>query len=239
MKSLFTGLTDKGMVRSANQDAYHIDPDGRFFIVADGMGGHAGGEEASRIAIETAQTYLNEHWETEPDTKNLLAQALIASNDAIVADQEVNVQRADMGTTLVMILFRDDLVWSAHVGDSRLYRLRGEKLDLITEDDTWVARAMKLGQLNAEEAKVHPLRHVLSHCLGRRDLRQINIQTQSINPGDRVLLCSDGLTEEVPHDEIAIHLQAETNELAAQALIDAAKQHGGSDNITVIIATMQ
>jgi PPM family protein phosphatase len=239
MKSLFTGLTDKGMVRSANQDAYHIDPDGRFFIVADGMGGHAGGEEASRIAIETAQSYLNEHWEKEPDTKNLLAQALIASNDAIVADQEQNVQRADMGTTLVMILFRDDLVWSAHVGDSRLYRLRGDKLDLITEDDTWVARAMKLGQLNAEEAKVHPLRHVLSHCLGRRDLRQINIQTQSINPGDRILLCSDGLTEEVPHDEIAIHLSAETNEIAAQALIDAAKQHGGSDNITVIIATMQ
>jgi PPM family protein phosphatase len=239
MKSLFTGLTDKGMVRSANQDAYHIDPDGRFFIVADGMGGHAGGEEASRIAIETAQSYLNEQWEKEPDTKNLLAQALIASNDAIVADQEQNAQRADMGTTLVMILFRDDLVWSAHVGDSRLYRLRGDKLDLITEDDTWVARAMKLGQLNAEEAKVHPLRHVLSHCLGRRDLRQINIQTQSINPGDRVLLCSDGLTEEVPHDEIAIHLSAETNEIAAQALIDAAKQHGGSDNITVIIATMQ
>lgn len=239
MKSSFTGLTDKGMVRSANQDAYHIDPDGRFFIVADGMGGHAGGEEASRIAIETAQTYINKHWEEEPDTKNLLAQALIAANDAIVNDQEQNAQRADMGTTLVTILFRDDLVWSAHVGDSRLYRLRGDKLDLITEDDTWVARAMKLGQLNADEAKVHPLRHVLSHCLGRRDLRQINIQTQSIDSGDRVLLCSDGLTEEVPHDEIAIHLQAETNELAAQALIDAAKQHGGSDNITVIIATMQ
>jgi PPM family protein phosphatase len=239
MKSLFTGLTDKGMVRSANQDAYHIDPDGRFFIVADGMGGHAGGEEASRIAIETTHTYIEKHWDDEPDTKNLLAQALIAANDAIVADQEQNSQRADMGTTLVTILFRDDLVWSAHVGDSRLYRLRGNKLDLITEDDTWVARAMKLGQLNADEAKVHPLRHVLSHCLGRRDLRQINIQTQSVNPGDRVLLCSDGLTEEVPHDEIAIHLQAETNELAAQALIDAAKQHGGSDNITVIIATMQ
>jgi PPM family protein phosphatase len=238
MKSLFAGLTDKGMVRSANQDAYHIDPEGRFFIVADGMGGHAGGEEASRIAIETAQTYLNKHWEDEPDTKNLLAQALIAANDAIVTDQEQHAQRADMGTTLVMILFRDELVWSAHVGDSRLYRLRGTKLDLITEDDTWVARAMKLGQLNEEEARVHPLRHVLSHCLGRRDLRQVNIQTQDIIAGDRILLCSDGLTEEVPHDEIAIHLQAESGELAAQALIDAAKQHGGSD-ITVIIATMQ
>ncbi len=239
MKSLFTGLTDKGMVRSANQDAYHIDPDGRFFIVADGMGGHAGGEEASRIAIETAHAYLHQHWHTEPDTKNLLAQALIAANDAIVADQEKNTQRADMGTTIVTILFRDDLVWSAHVGDSRLYRLRGDKLDLITEDDTWVARAMKLGQLNADEARVHPLRHVLSHCLGRRDLRQINIQTQDVHSGDRLLLCSDGLTEEVPHDEIGIHLQAETGELAAQALVDAAKQHGGSDNITVVIATMQ
>jgi PPM family protein phosphatase len=175
MKSQFAGLSDKGMVRSANQDAYHIDPDGRFFIVADGMGGHAGGEEASRIAIETTHTYLTQNWETEPDTKNLLVQALIAANDAIVADQESNAQRGDMGTTIVTILFRDDLVWSAHVGDSRLYRLRGDKLDAITEDDTWVARAMKLGQLNAEEAKIHPLRHVLSHCLGRRDLRQINM----------------------------------------------------------------
>jgi PPM family protein phosphatase len=239
MKSQFAGLSDKGMVRSANQDAYHIDPDGRFFIVADGMGGHAGGEEASRIAIETTHTYLTQNWETEPDTKNLLVQALIAANDAIVADQENNAQRSDMGTTIVAILFRDDLVWSAHVGDSRLYRLRGDKLDAITEDDTWVARAMKLGQLNAEEAKIHPLRHVLSHCLGRRDLRQINIQTQDVAPGDRVLLCSDGLTEEVPHDEIASHLHAGTIEEAAQSLIDAAKQHGGSDNITVIIAQME
>jgi PPM family protein phosphatase len=239
MKSQFAGLSDKGMVRSANQDAYHIDPDGRFFIVADGMGGHAGGEEASRIAIETTHTYLSQNWETEPDTKNLLIQALIAANDAIVADQENNAQRGDMGTTIVMLLFREDLVWSAHVGDSRLYRLRGDKLDAITEDDTWVARAMKLGQLNAEEAKNHPLRHVLSHCLGRRDLRQINIQTQDVAPGDRVLLCSDGLTEEVPHDEIASHLHADSIDLAAQALVDAAKQHGGSDNITVIIAQME
>jgi PPM family protein phosphatase len=239
MKSLFTGLSDKGMVRSANQDAYHIDPDGRFFIVADGMGGHAGGEEASRIAIETTHTFLSAHWESEPDVKNLMTQALIAANDAIVADQEQNAARADMGTTVVMILFKDDVAWSAHVGDSRLYRLRDEKLDLITEDDTWVARAMKLGQLTAEEAKVHPLRHVLSHCLGRRDLRQINTQTQDIKSGDRILLCSDGLTEEVPHDEIASRLvEAESNEAAAQALIDAAKQHGGSDNITVIIAAM-
>lgn len=238
MKSLFTGLSDKGMVRSANQDAYHIDPDGRFFIVADGMGGHAGGEEASRIAIETTHTYLEQNW-GETDTKNLLAQALIAANDAIVADQEKNAQRADMGTTLVMIAFREDAVWSAHVGDSRLYRLRGDKLTQITEDDTWVARAMKLGQLTAEEAKVHPLRHVLSHCLGRRDLRQINIQPQDIQSSDRILLCSDGLTEEVPYPEISILLQAKTNEIAAQSLVDSAKEHGGSDNITVIIATME
>ncbi len=239
MKSLFTGLSDKGMVRSANQDAYHIDPDGRFFIVADGMGGHAGGEEASRIAIETTYNYLSTHWDSEPDSKNLMAQSLIAANDAIVADQEKNPARADMGTTAVMILFRNDAVWSAHVGDSRLYRIRNGKLDRITEDDTWVARAMKLGQLNAEEAKVHPLRHVLSHCLGRRDLRQINIQTQDIQTGDRILLCSDGLTEEVPHDEIAIHLQTGSGEEAAQALVNAAKQHGGSDNITVVIATLE
>lgn len=239
MKSLFIGLSDKGVVRSANQDAYHIDPDGRFFIVADGMGGHAGGEEASRIAIETTQQFLSAHWESETDVPNLMTQALISANEAIVADQEQNAARADMGTTVVMILFRDDKAWSAHVGDSRLYRMRAEKLEQITEDDTWVARAMKLGQLTADEAKVHPLRHVLSHCLGRRDLRQINTSVQDIQAGDRILLCSDGLTEEVPHDEIASRLaETDSNEAAAQALIDAAKQHGGSDNITVIIASI-
>lgn len=239
MKSLFVSLSDKGMVRSANQDAYYIDPEGRFFIVADGMGGHTGGEEASRIAIDTAHTYLTQNWEAEPDTKNLLVQSLISANEAIIADQEQNPQRSDMGTTIVLILFRDDLVWSAHVGDSRLYRLRDGKLDAITEDDTWVARAMKLGQLNQDEAKVHPLRHVLSHCLGRRDLRQVNVQTQDITSGDRVLLCSDGLTEEVPHHEIAELLQAGTLETAAQSLVDAAKQHGGSDNITVVLAAIE
>jgi protein phosphatase len=236
MKSHFTGLSDKGMVRSANQDSYHIDPVGRFFIVADGMGGHAGGEEASRIAVETIHKYLDDNWTKESDSKNLIAQALIAANDAIVIDQEQNPQRADMGTTVVMILFRDELVWSGHVGDSRLYRSRDKELQLLTEDDTWVARAMKLGQLTADEARMHPLRHVLSHCLGRRDLRQVNIQVQDVQPGDRVLLCSDGLTEEVPQEEIGIHLQSESCEQAATALVEAAKQHGGSDNITVVVA---
>jgi protein phosphatase len=238
MKSHFTGLSDKGMVRSANQDSYYIDPSGRFFIVADGMGGHAGGEEASRIAVETIHKYLDDNWEQEPDAKSLIAQALISANEAIVIDQEQNPERADMGTTAVMLLFKDNVVWSAHVGDSRFYRLRNKQLQLLTEDDTWVARAMKLGQLTPEEARMHPLRHVLSHCLGRRDLRQINIQVQDIQSGDRVLLCSDGLTEEVPQEEIGIHLQAESCEQAATNLVEAAKQHGGSDNITVIVAQM-
>jgi PPM family protein phosphatase len=238
MKLYFKGMTDKGMVRSANQDSYHLDLEQRFFMVADGMGGHAGGEEASRIAIETAANYLSANWDSDLDTKSLIEQSFIAANDAIVLDQDANPQRADMGTTLVGILYRQDIFWSAHVGDSRLYRLRDKKLDLLTEDDTWVARAMKLGQLSADEARVHPLRHVLSHCLGRRDLRNINIYTQDIQIGDRLLLCSDGLTEEVPHDEIGIHLQSESEEEAATNLIKAAKDHGGSDNITTVIVSL-
>jgi PPM family protein phosphatase len=238
MKLQHQGLTDKGMVRSANQDSYHMDPQQRFFLVADGMGGHAGGEEASRIAIETAASYFNANWDSDIDTKSLIEQSLIAANDAIVLDQEANPQRADMGTTIVGILCRQDLFWSTHVGDSRLYRLRDKKLDLLTEDDTWVARAMKLGQLSAEEARVHPLRHVLSHCLGRRDLRQINIHPQDIQIGDRLLLCSDGLTEEVPYEEIAIHLQLEPDTEAASHLVQAAKDHGGSDNITTVIVSV-
>jgi protein phosphatase len=228
------------MVRSVNQDAHYRDPEQRYFIVADGMGGHAGGEEASKIAIETAQTFLDQHWDEEIETPELITNALLAANDAIIEDQEHNPQRADMGTTVVMILFRDGQAWSAHVGDSRLYRFRDGELKLLTEDDTWVARAIKLGQLTPDEARVHPLRHVLSHCLGRRDLRQINnISTQDVVVGDRLLLCSDGLTEEVSEQEITDCLMDKNTEEAPIALVELAKSNGGSDNITVILVETQ
>ena len=239
MKFRFTGLTDPGLVRSANQDAYYTEPEGRFAIVADGMGGHAGGEQASRIATQVIQAYLVEHWDSLKPTKALLEGAFLQANQEIVKDQQNHPQRSDMGTTAVAVIFREKQLWIAHVGDSRLYRLRGLKLEQLTEDHTWVARALKLGEIAPEEARTHQWRHVLSRCLGREAVYEIDVQALDIQPGDRLLLCSDGLTEELSDKVIAFHLQSNsTLDKAADALVKAALLKGGHDNITVVLVAI-
>jgi len=241
MKLNFTGATDPGLIRSNNQDAYYIDREGRFFVVADGMGGHAGGEEASRIATEEIQGYLEANWQSSTSSEELLAQALWKANEAILQDQQKYPERADMGTTVVVVLFRTpESPWCAHVGDSRLYRWRNSHLEQITEDHTWVARAIKVGDITADEARIHPFRHVLSRCLGREDLHQVDVQPLDVKVGDRLLLCTDGLTEELVEHKIT-HCLGDHPLLkqAANSLVEAAKEEGGHDNITVVIVAAE
>lgn len=238
MKSRFEGVSDPGLVRQVNQDAYYIDPKGRFFIVADGMGGHAGGQEASWIATKVIQSYLNENWNSPQESPELLEAAFAKANQGILQDQREHPERSDMGTTAVVVLFRKQQPWVAHVGDSRLYRLRGSKLEQITEDHTWVAKATKAGVLTPLQARIHPWRHMLSQCLGREDLSQVEIQPMDVVEGDRLLLCSDGLTEELTEAAIASYLESPQCEIAATALVEAAKEQGGRDNITVIIVAI-
>jgi serine/threonine protein phosphatase PrpC len=236
MKCSFTGLTDPGLLRTVNQDDYYIDPDGRFFVVADGMGGHAGGQEASQLATGAIQAYLDKHWQSVIPSDELLTGAIGEANEAILRDQQDHPERSDMGTTAVVVMFRKEQPLFAHVGDSRLYRLRQSKLEQITEDHTWVARAMKAGDITPEQARIHPWRHVLSQCLGRKDLQPIEVQPLDVQPGDRLLLCSDGLTEELSDRAIASYLQPSlSNDEAALKLVEAAKDKGGRDNITVVI----
>ena len=242
MQRFFAGLTDPGLLRTSNQDAYYLDDLGRFFVVADGMGGHAGGQEASRLATEAIYQYLDNHWESSEAPDVMLRKAFIAANDAILKDQYHHPERADMGTTAVAVMFRDcdKHPWCAHVGDSRLYRLRGAKLDQITTDHTWVAKAIEDGELTPDESKNHPWRHVLSQCLGREDLNRIDIQSLDVLVGDRLLLCSDGLTEELSDPLIATHLKSiRSCPTAVESLVDAAKQRGGRDNITVVVVAFQ
>lgn len=238
MKCRFTGLSDTGLVRSVNQDAYCIDPQGRFFILADGMGGHAGGEEASKLAAQVIQSYLVKHWEEPQKSPVLLEEAFWQANQAIVQDQRDHQERADMGTTAVVLLFRNSEAWCAHVGDSRLYRLQDSQLNQITQDHTWVAKALKAGVLSQEQASHHPWRHMLSQCLGREDLAEVEIQPVQVRPGDRFLLCSDGLTEELSDSAISSLLASPLWDNAAIALVQAAKENGGRDNITVIIVAI-
>ncbi len=230
------GLSDPGLVRSVNQDSYYIDPEGRFFIVADGMGGHAGGQEASQIATKKIQAYLEEYWESDLPSEQLLQEALSQANQAIIDDQVDHPERGDMGTTAVVVVFRQDQQWYAHIGDSRLYRFRESQLTQISDDHTWVARAMKTGDITPEQARVHPWRHVLFQCLGRKDLRQVDVYPLDVQTQDLLLLCSDGLTEEVP-DELIQEILQNDNSLDAKPadLVQAAKDGGGSDNITVVL----
>ncbi len=236
IKLLFAGDSDTGCLRASNQDAYYIDPHGRFFIVADGMGGHAGGEEASRLAVECIRDYLEQVWDTDDPPEDMLRQAVLKANRAIVVDQANHPSRADMGTTVVVVLLRNDQAWYCHVGDSRLYRLRGAKLEQISTDHTWIARAVQAGLITPEEGRVHPWRHMLLQCVGREDLQVIPVEPLDFVEGDRLMICSDGLTEEVSDDRIAHHLKNIRNpENAARALIEEAKRQGGRDNITVIV----
>lgn len=231
-----TGLTDPGLIRSVNQDSYYIDPNGHFFIVADGMGGHAGGQEASQIAAKCIRDYLEKHWDSEITSEELLQEALQKANQGILEDQLENPERGDMGTTSVVVIFRNDEGWYAHIGDSRLYRFRNSKLEQISEDHTWVARALKMGDITPEQARSHPWRHVLFQCLGRKDLRQVDVFPLDVQSGDLLLLCSDGLTEEVPDDLIVEAITSSKSlETIPEALIESAKNGGGSDNITVVL----
>ena len=221
MQRFFAGLTDPGLLRTSNQDAYYLDDLGRFFVVADGMGGLTGGQEASRLATEAIYQYLDTHWESSEAPDVMLRKAFIAANDAILKDQYHHPARADMGTTAVAVMFR-------------------EHDDQLSTDHTWVAKAIEVGELTVDESKHHPWRHVLSQCLGREDLNRIDIQTLDVSGGDRLLLCSDGLTEELSDPLIATHLKSiRSCPTAAESLVDAAKQRGGRDNITVVVIAFQ
>jgi len=125
------------------------------------MGGHAGGQEASQIATETIQAHLEEHWNSPRAAGELLQEAITAANEKIIEDQLKNPERQDMGTTLVMAIVRDDGSWYTHIGDSRLYRFREQKLEQVTEDHTLIARAIKMGDMSEEDAKNSPYRHIL------------------------------------------------------------------------------
>ncbi|NEQ36306.1 MAG: Stp1/IreP family PP2C-type Ser/Thr phosphatase [Okeania sp. SIO3I5] len=241
MEPKFTGIgtTDTGSVRSINQDSYYVAPEGHIFIVADGMGGHAGGEEASKIATEIIKTYLLGHWQDTIESPQLLEDAFIQANQAIIDDQQEHPERSDMGTTAVVAIFREEQLWCANVGDSRLYRLRGETLKQVTEDQTWVAQAVRSNAITAEQARTHPWRHVLSQCLGREDMGNVDLLSLDFQPGDRLLLCSDGLTEELADPIISSILSSDNDSKSiAQELVDTAKDKGGRDNITVVIVTV-
>lgn len=242
------GLTHVGRQRQHNEDAFLVENDARLFLVADGMGGHAAGEIASRIATDSiAEFILNTReddgtWPHAYDehfsrSTNRLMEAVRSANTRVLEAMRKDARLRGMGTTVVACIASDTTVSVAHVGDSRAYLIRENQLSRITNDHSWVFEQVQAGMLTEAEAEKHPLRNVITRALG--GALQVSPDAVEIEarPGDVFLLCSDGLTGMVPDDEILRLVTSNEGDLvkACQELIDAANARGGLDNITAVL----
>jgi len=224
-----------GKVRSNNQDSGFA---GRqLFVVADGMGGHAGGDVASAIAVTRVRDIDSTQFATASDAESALQTALLAANSVIAETVYEHPELTGMGTTVSAILRVGDTVALAHIGDSRIYLWRDDELVQVTSDHTFVQRLVDSGRITPEEALTHPRRSVLMRVLGDVDAHpEVDTRVLDTRPGDRWLLCSDGLSSYVPEDLITRTLDAglDTYETADQ-LVRHSLDHGAPDNVTVVL----
>ena len=253
-KHLIYGLSsDIGQIRNNNQDAVYAffssnvsaggPPDFGLFVVADGMGGHHDGEKASAITTRMVAKHvttnfllplLNERIDDDPNERPVVSEVLAEAVQK--ANQAVSDQIPEGGTTVTAAAILGDLVHVAHVGDSRAYLITADGIEQITRDHSLVQRLIELDQLTAEEAAVHPQRNVLYRAIGQSENLEVDAVIRRLPPGSRLLLCSDGLWNQV--DETALKevvLSASSPQEACDRLITAANDRGGPDNITVVI----
>ncbi|MDP9344049.1 MAG: Stp1/IreP family PP2C-type Ser/Thr phosphatase [Actinomycetota bacterium] len=222
--------TDVGRVRQNNEDSHLVSPP--LYAVADGMGGGAAGEVASGLAVHTLQEFV-QSGNGHPPT---LSEWVVAANSAIYERALERPDEAGMGTTITVILAEDDRLRLAHVGDSRAYLLRDGDLTQLTEDHTRVNRMLREGLLTRDEAAVHPQRNVVTRALGIGATVQVDETVVRVRNGDRLLLCSDGLSGMVSDDAIeAILASSEDPQEASRRLVEAANEAGGVDNITALV----
>lgn len=236
-----SGLTHRGLRRGRNEDALLVRPASRLYAVADGMGGHAAGDVASRLAVDI----LGAAFARAP-SRRILAPALTtrllaafdAANAAILSHSSRNPDCAGMGTTLTALcpLVAVPQCVIAHVGDSRAYRMRAGELSQLTHDHTWVQQQVDAGMLTPPQARHHPLSSVLNRVLGTAAVGPADTMVVDAAPGDLFLLCSDGLTTMVDDRDLrTLLLRDVTLEQHAHELIEAANLRGGDDNISVVL----
>ena len=247
------GVSDVGRKRKHNEDAfdYKVDESGDegLFIVADGMGGHAAGEVASKITVETVGEFIAATRQKEEATwpfkynhelhfnSNRLAIAIEKANERVMAAVSAQPWLKGMGTTVVAGLLDGKLLSLAHVGDSRAYLFRDGQLSRLTDDHSWVHEQVAAGILTEEEAKSHPLKNVVTRALGGGPSVSPDLQELSFETGDVFLFCSDGLTTMLSDEEIRDAAAEESDpKKLCDKLVDMANEKGGVDNITVVAA---
>ena len=249
MKIRYEAITDVGRKRKGNEDSVFVNPGQNLFVVADGMGGHAAGEVASRLAVDAINDFIELTggddeitWpfgldDTISYDGNRLKTAVRFANKKVLETTKERSEYEGMATTVAAVLLEGDAANLAHVGDSRIYLLRESELSQLTSDHSWINEQIQSGVISADQARSHPLRNVVTRALGGKPDLQVDMQVHRMREGDVLLLCSDGLTTMLPDDEIA-RLMRENEEdvgLAARALVDGANARGGEDNITVLL----
>ena len=249
MKLKFAGSSHVGNRRTNNEDSFVLLPDHHLYVVADGMGGYSAGEVASRMAVEALADFFKQTedddevtWPFREDEvlsydENRLAVAIKLANRRIFERSRTDAQCRQMGTTIVGLLFHEDHVSVAHVGDSRIYLFREGALEQLTEDHSLLNDFRKMSPMTDEEVKNFPHKNVIVRALGMQDVVKVDMQTLTPEEGDIFLLCSDGLTGEVTDEDIgAILTGTEGNlEEATTRLIETACENGGRDNVTVVL----
>ena len=235
---LIVGSTDVGRKRSANEDNMgNFDTcNGLVSVVCDGMGGHVGGATASRIAVETIHNFLNRQY--YDDAREAIGMAIESANHAILAEAVANPELRGMGSTCVLLLIRDGKVYIGHVGDSRIYHIRGNIIQQLTKDHSYVQMLVDCNQITKEQAEQHPRKNEITNALGIPDMTPATVKEEAMTPdaGDCFLLCSDGLSGMVSEREI-LSIVSQRKEMGTQeradCLVQRANEHGGNDNITV------
>lgn len=231
------GRTDVGVVRTMNQDSffYTTEPVGilpNVFIVADGLGGHKAGDYASRLAVEKFIQYVEESKTDLPI--RVVDDAIHYVNDLVIQEAASNEDYRGMGTTFVAAFIKDNTLFVANVGDSRLY-LIDEEITQVTEDHSYVGMMVRAGEITVEEAVHHPDKNVITRAIGVTKELKVDFFEVDMEPGDRILMCSDGLTNMVPNEDILdIFTSCYIGDVVDE-LIDEAKKNGGLDNITTIV----
>lgn len=249
--------TDTGRVRDSNQDCFGYKLDDGIFVVCDGMGGAAAGDVASRTSVDVflheATTESVHTGDTDPglitihadpspfsshpsDPAALLRHAISEANLAVYSLAQDDMTMRGMGTTLVALLLQEGRGWTAHVGDSRCYRMRDGALERLTADHSLVDEQVRLGQITAEEAERSPLRNVITRAIGSHGSVEAEVNQIDVRTGDILLLCSDGLIREVTDRQIGDVLRSAVSlQHACDELIDAANRSGGKDNVTCLL----
>ena len=241
-------LSDVGRRRETNQDAHLVNDQLRLYLLADGMGGHAAGDLASQMTVEAIQEFVGMAaadsqvtWPFGYDSQipfehNVLQSAFRLANSRVCQLAEQRSECAGMGSTVVSLWILDSKAFYSHLGDSRLYLLRGERIYQLTEDHSMVQQQINLGVINHEEARSHAFKNVITRAIGVPDNSPIPVDEIVLRPGDRLMLACDGLTDQITDEAIqAILLQEKQPRKACRQLVDAANQTGGPDNITVVL----